>query len=76
MRLYRYLGTPYDRYIQYILLDDNYEFATCFNPEIKLDKNYIKHYANEIRQGVYRGDKYWAEITDIKKINLFKMRYL
>lgn len=76
MRLYRYLGTPSDNYIQYILLDDNYEFATCFNPEIKLDKNYIQHYTDLIRQKEYEGDENWVEITDIKKINLFKMRYL
>lgn len=76
MRLYRYTGTPYDRYIQYLFLDDNYEFATCFNPEKKLDKDYIQHYADWIRKGKYKGDENWVEITDIKKINLFKMRYL
>lgn len=76
MRLYRYNGTPYDRYIQYILLNDNYEFATCFNPEVKLDKDYIKFYADIIRKNKYNNDESWVEITDIKKINLFKMKYL
>ena len=76
MRLYRYLGTLSDNYIQYILLDDNYEFATCFNPEIKASQDYIQHYANLIRKNKYKSDENWVEITDIKKINLFKMRYL